>query len=81
MEKKRESPIIVGASTNLGGETPRPPTLEESIELYTALYTDWTDADIVLENLGYLLENAEGILVPLSDRILEAIKDAKEGQR
>ena len=75
MKKKVKSPIIVGQPVE--PELLPPMTVDESMSLYVALYTDWRDADIVLENMGYALEQ-DGILVPLSDRIQQAIKDAKE---
>ena len=76
MNNKLESPVIIGQEPEIDPE--KMMTAQESMELYVAIYTDWQDADLLLERLGCPLEQ-DGILIPLSDRIEQAVKNAKEG--
>ena len=74
--KKIKSPIVIGHEAEPDPENVM--SAQESMELYVAIYTDWQDADMLLERLGCPLEQ-DGILIPLSDRIEQAVKNAKEG--
>ena len=76
MNDKLESPVVIGQKPGLDPENIM--SAQESMELYVAIYTDWQDADMLLERLGCPLEQ-DGILIPLSDRIEQAVKNAKEG--
>ena len=75
MNDKLESPVIIGQEPEPDPENIM--SAQESMELYVAIYTDWQDADMLLERLGCPLEQ-DGILIPLSDRIEQAVKNAKE---
>ena len=51
--------------------------LHIAIEYIVAIYNDWLDADVLLETLNVPMQNSDGTLKPMSDRILEAVENAK----
>jgi len=75
MNKKIEPIIVVPEN-----EEEKPYSAEAAKALYIALYTDWRDADILLETLGFPLER-NGELRSLSQRIEDALQTKEEKEK
>lgn len=76
MNENENGPIIIGVE---GTEDEAQPMQEFqiAIEYIVAIWNDWQDADIVLEKRGVPLQNPDGTVMAMSDRIEKAIDDAK----
>jgi len=76
MSENKNEPVIIGVDGPEAEATPMQ-DFQIAVEYIIAIWNDWQDADIVLEKRGVPLQNPDGTLMAMSDRIEKAIDDAK----
>ena len=76
MNENENEPVIIGVDVPEDEVQPMQ-EFQIAVEYIIAIWNDWQDADIVLEKMGASLQNPDGTLVAMSDRIEKVVNDAK----